>query len=277
MALGNLAAALVVARSRVLALGLGVLSVLAPLCLSRGWPIFRTVVAFGFAAGYLRVLGLVRSTAGTTLGSRVLSVVFLVFDARRIVRVPRSLQVRAFVVGAIEIAVAVALFLAPYPRGYGTTLMGACFAYFMVEGVAHLISGLVAAVGIDAGPFHDAPILARTLGEFWSKRWNRVVSTWLSDMVFRPVTRRLGVAAGVLATFGASAVLHTIPIWIAKGLDDGLNIGAFFLLHGVLVVVESSLRVARWPRWAGHTWTLAVFAVTLPLFVHPLLASLGRV
>ena len=278
MSLGNLGAALVVARSRVLALALGVFSVLAPLCLSRQWPLFRTVVAFAFAAGYLRVVQLAYSTAGATTGSRVLAVTCLLIDPRRVVRVPPKLELRELIVGSVEIAIATVLFYLPrYPSGYGGTLLGACSAYFVVEGMARVAQTLVAAFGVEAGPFHDAPILARTVGEFWARRWNRAVHRWLSEWVFRPAARRVGVAGGVLAAFGASALLHAIPIWIALDLEHGLWMGSFFVLHGGIVVAESRLQVARWPRWAGHAWTLGVFAATLPLFVNPLLASLGRV
>jgi hypothetical protein len=51
--------------------------------------------------------------------------------------------------------------------------------------------------------------------------------------------------------------------------------GAFFVIHGVVVVIEAKLGAARWPRAIGHVWTLGVFAITAPLFVEPLLQSLG--
>ncbi len=278
MAFGNLLAALVVTRSRVLAVALGLVSVCAPLCLTREWPILRTVAAFGLAAGFLRVLQLVHSTAGTTVRSRVQSVVFLFLDARRVTPAAPEVRWLSFAEGAFELAVAVALFLMPYPHAPGVlrTLVAACSAYFCVEGAARIIEAGVAMAGIEAKPLHVSPIRARTVTEFWGRRWNRPVHGWLDEYAFRPVTRRFGVAAGVMAAFGASALLHTIPIWIAFDAPHALAIGAFFVLHGGIVLVEAKLRVARWPPVFGHAWTLGVFAITGPIFLEPLLSSLGR-
>jgi Membrane bound O-acyl transferase family len=283
LSLGNLLGALVVSRSRVAALLLGLVSIVAPLELSRDWPIFRTFVAFGFAAGYLRVLQLVWSTDGTTTSSRVLAVTCLIIDPRRTKRLPHVVKVDAFVAGAVEMAVAAGLFLMPNPvhaegwqRSALRILLGGCSAYFIVEGVARFVEGLVGVFGVDAGPFHDAPIRARTVGDFWGRRWNRAIHAWLSEFAFRPTAKRIGAAMGILAAFGASALLHAIPITVALDWSHAVPMGAFFLLHGVIVLVESWLGVSRWPHVLGHMWTLGVFAVTMPLFVDPLLASLGR-
>ena len=282
MAFGNLLGALIVTRSRAAAVALASLSVMAPVALTREWPIFRTVVAFGFAAGFLRVVQLAHDVSGTTVGSRVLAVTCLIIDPR-VGRVPRSFKVDKLVAGAFEIAFAVALFLLPYPahpvdwqHEALRVLVGACSAYFVVDGVARVAETIVSAFGLDAGPFHDDPIRARTVGEFWSRRWNRAVNAWLREFTFRPTAKRVGVAAGVLAAFGTSALLHGIPIAVAFDWKPAIPMTGFFLLHGVIVIVESRLGVARWPRAMGHVWTLAVFAVTAPLFVDPLLGSLGR-
>lgn len=285
MSFGNLLGVLVAPHVRkvasgraMLALALGSVSVLAPLCLSRDWPIARTVMAFGFAAGFLRVIQVVRHPAGTTMGGRALSVITLVIDPRRLVRTHRELRLDAFIAGIVETGLAFALFLAPYPHTLGVlrTLVGAVSAYLVVEGVARLIEGVVALAGVDAGPLHDAPIRARTVSEFWSRRWNRAIHVWLNEHAFRPTAIRLGGAMGVMAAFGASALLHLIPIWIACDFPHAIAMGSFFLLHGGIVIVESKLGVARWPRLLGHVWTLGIFAITMPLFVEPMLVSLGR-
>ncbi len=287
LSFGNLVGVLVAPRTRGgfdaiaragLALALGSLSVVAPLCLTREWPITRTVLAFGFAAGFLRVIQVVRRPTQTTIGGRVLSVLTLVIDPRRLVRTERTVRLDLFIAGMVEIGLAVALFLAPYSPTPGVlrTLVGGVSAYLIVEGVARLIEGVVALVGVNAGPLHDAPIRARTVAEFWSRRWNRAIQVWLNEHAFRPTAIRFGGAMGVMAAFGASALLHFIPIWIACNLRHATAMGSFFLLHGGIVIVESKLGVARWPRALGHIWTLGVFAITAPLFVEPMLVSLGR-
>jgi hypothetical protein len=47
---------------------------------------------------------------------------------------------------------------------------------------------------------------------------------------------------------------------------------AFFLIHGLLVLLERLLRQRSWPRWAQRSWTLGWLAISSPLFVEPLLA-----
>ncbi len=283
MGAGNLTGALVAPRDRpepvrsVLALALGVLSVLAPSQVSPEWPIFRTVMAFGFAAGYLRVVQIVWRPRGWTTNARVLSILTLVLDGRRVVRIAPAFRAWLFGFGVAECATAVALFLM-VPKGPPVfrTFVGGASAYCVVEGFARIVEGVLSACGVDAGPLHQAPIMSRTVGEFWSRRWNRAISTWLSENAFRPAARRGGIAAGVMAAFGVSALLHFVPIWVAFELRYAIMMGSFFLVHGVVVIVESKLGVPRWPRALGHTWTLAVFAITAPLFVEPMLRSLGR-
>jgi hypothetical protein len=280
LALGNVWGALIAPRHRVMALLLGGAAIFAPLFVSRDWPVFRTVAAFATAASYLRVVQVARDSTGTTPESRVLSVVTLVIDPRRVAshRVPRRLDVVRFAVATLEIGVAVCVFLSPYPKTFGLVRMaaGATSAYFIVEGMARLMEALCALAGLDPGPLHDAPIRARTVGEFWGRRWNRAVSIWLGEQAFRPAAKRFGAPVGVLAAFGASALLHAVPVWIALDVRHAVPMGAFFLLHGGIVLLESKLRVQKWAPALGHLWTVGVFAVTLPLFAEPLLASLGR-
>jgi len=285
MAFGNLLGVLVAPRERkravlrsALAIALGLVSVAAPLCLSRDWPIARTVMAFGFAVGFMRVIEVVRNPTGTTTRTRALAVIFLFIDPRRFVRVPRELRLDSLSSGIVESGLAVALFLAPYPSRPGVlrTVIGATSAYLVVEGAARLAEAFLALAGVRSGPLHDAPIRARTVGEFWSRRWNLAVHVWLNEHAFRPTAVRLGSAMGVMAAFGASAILHFVPIWIALDWQHAMVMGSFFVLHGGIVIVESKLGVVRWRRVLGHAWTLGTFAVTVPLFVEPLLASLGR-
>jgi hypothetical protein len=287
---GSLAGALVAPRGTpsapraALALALSIGGVFSPLFLTREWPILRTVTAFAVVASLYRVIAIVRRPDSPVLG-RVLAAALPVVDARRVARVPRAFLPDAFVVGAFNCLLAYALFrcaaLVPPAAPYSgmtsalRTLVGGASAYFLVDGTARLLTAVSSALGLDIGPLHDAPILARSVGEFWGRRWNRSVHRWLDDNAFRPVAKRFGLGAGVMAAFVASAVLHLVPIWTAYSGRAAAQMGAFFCLHGAIVILESRLRVARWPRALGHVWTLGLFAATAPLFVEPLLESMG--
>ena len=304
---GNVAGALVVPNERggawrvALALVLGACAVVAPALWPRDWPSTRTVFAFAAMAGFFRLIEIVRHR-DTSAGARVASVVYPILSAPRLVRTSRSLRVDAIVVGVVFVAFAIALFFMagtfPPARPYSgvdsmmRTLVGGASAYFIVDGTGRLSEAALAFAGWDSGPLHDAPILARTIAEFWNRRWNRAVHVWLDENAFRPTMRwvlrraggvrrgpsavRVAMTAGVLAAFGVSAVLHFVPICVAYDGAYAVAMGAFFLLHGVLVVIETRLGVAKWPVAFAHAWTLGLFFVTAPLFVEPLLRSMGR-
>jgi hypothetical protein len=257
---------------------LGLPSIVAAHWIPREWPVFRTVAAFGLMAGYFRLIAIALRPHSPMVG-RVLGVTLPVVEPRRFLQAPRSFRADLFVAGAFECSVAVFLFVCAktFPRDAIAirTLVAGTSAYFVVDGTARLLEAIFRAIGYDLGALHDAPILARTVAEFWGRRWNRSVHAWLNEFVFRPVTKRYGAATGVLAAFATSAVLHFVPICVAYDAKWGAVMASFFFIHGVVVVIEAKLGVARWPRALGHVWTLSVFAITAPLFVEPLLQSLG--
>jgi hypothetical protein len=280
---GNLVGALIAPTDRRgvrtwIALVIGLASTVAARWIPRDWPVFRTVAAFALMAGYFRLIAIALRPASPMLG-RVLAVTLPVVEPRRLATAPRAFRVDLFIAGVFEVAVAIFLFLSakayPHEAFAMRTLVAGTSAYFIVDGTARLLEAITRAIGVDIGPLHDAPILARTVGEFWSRRWNRSVHAWLNEFAFRPVAKRFGVAMGVFAAFGASAVLHFVPIAVAYDARWACAMAAFFVIHGVIVVVEAKLGVARWPRALGHVWTLGIFAITGPLFVLPLLQSLG--
>jgi hypothetical protein len=280
---GNLVGALIAPRDRAgartwIALVIGLPSLVAAHWIPRDWPVFRTVAAVALTAGYYRLVAIALRPRSPMMG-RVLAVVLPVVEPRRVSSTPRSVRIDLLVAGAFEAAVAVFLFLCAktYPRHmiWMRTLVAGTSAYFVVDGTARLLEAVTSAIGVDIGPLHDAPILARTVGEFWSRRWNRAIQAWLNEFAFRPVAKKHGVVMGVLAAFVASAVLHFVPLCVAYDWKWASAMGAFFLIHGVVVVIEAKLGVARWPRALGHAWTLGVFAITAPLFIEPMLQSLG--
>jgi hypothetical protein len=106
------------------------------------------------------------------------------------------------------------------------------------------------------------PLASKTLGEFWGRRWNLAFHAVARDRVFKPVAKRWGAAAGVLATFFFSGLLHELLLSVPVGGGYGLPF-AYFLLHGVLVTAER--------RWGlgGRVWTIFWVLAPAPLLFHP--------
>lgn len=149
--------------------------------------------------------------------------------------------------------------------------------YVAVEAIIAVIQLAYAAFGLEVGPLHRDPILSRTLGEFWSRRWNLTVARWLDRHAFRPLARRGMATTGRLAAFAASAAAHAYFALVPLGPEMAASIGAFFLAHGVLVVAEHRLAVPRWPTVLQRGWTLTAFVLTGPLIGEPALRILGNV
>jgi len=102
----------------------------------------------------------------------------------------------------------------------------------------------------------DAPLRARTLDEFWSRRWNTGFAEMMALCVQRPLARTVGRRRALLAAFGLSGLLHEVAISLPVQAGFGLPT-AYFVLQGLLVC--SRLRPTR------RVTTLLAVVVPLPL------------
>jgi hypothetical protein len=118
------------------------------------------------------------------------------------------------------------------------------------------------------------PAAARSVGEFWSERWNRPVSAWLTEYAFAP-----------LVASGAAALALLPPSRSAPRSTPGCSTrdwaGARRCRRRVLPAAgadgDAGVEAARraLAGAAAHAWTLAWLLATSPLFVQPILQALG--
>jgi alginate O-acetyltransferase complex protein AlgI len=129
-------------------------------------------------------------------------------------------------------------------------------------GVCEVLAGFWRLRGVPVERLFVNPLASRTLGEFWGRRWNLAFHAVARDFVFKPVARRRGPVAGILATFFFSGLLHEVLLSVPVGGGYGLPL-LYFLLHGALVLAER--------RWAirGRVWTLFWVLAPAPLLFHP--------
>ncbi|KAL6851500.1 hypothetical protein ACP4OV_020433 [Aristida adscensionis] len=114
------------------------------------------------------------------------------------------------------------------------------------------------ALGMETAPQFDRPYLASSLRDFWGRRWNLVVPAVLRPAVYHPVRARAGRAAGVMAAFLVSGVMHEAMVcYVALRPPTG-EMAAFFLLHGASCVAE---------EWCARRWAAPPRAVATPLVV----------
>jgi hypothetical protein len=139
-------------------------------------------------------------------------------------------------------------------------------------GLFNVLAGLWRLAGVDARPLFRAPLAARSLENFWSRRWNIAFSEMTALGIYRPLSGRLGARTGIVVAFVTSGLLHELSISVPVLAGFGLPL-LYFLLHGGLVLAERGLGragrpVSEWGWWA-HVWVIGWLLLPLPILFHP--------
>jgi hypothetical protein len=133
---------------------------------------------------------------------------------------------------------------------------------------------LTALFGVTAPALMQSPWLSVSISEFWNKRWNPGTSVLFRKILFDPLARQVPMAA-LFAVFAFSAIVHTLLFFMALGQwKVSLINGSFFAIQPLFILVEGWLGIRHWSPAAGRAWTLAVLAITSPLFVEPALQAI---
>ncbi|CAL4969508.1 unnamed protein product [Urochloa decumbens] len=152
----------------------------------------------------------------------------------------------------IKVAVMVALLQVFHGKDrmhpYAVFALYGVYMYCFLDSLLPCLAALGRALGMGLEPQFDRPYLSASLQDFWGRRWNLMASAVLRPAVYAPVRARLGAAAGVLATFLVSGLMHElIACYITFRRPTG-RLAAFFLLHGAAVCAE---------RWCARRWRSA--------------------
>jgi len=94
-------------------------------------------------------------------------------------------------------------------------------------------------LGVDAVPIMTSPLRARSLGEFWGRRWNLGFSRLSHDFFVSPFSRRLGPRLAGFLVFAISGLIHDLVISVPARGGYGLPT-AYFLIQGAGVSLERS-------------------------------------
>lgn len=114
----------------------------------------------------------------------------------------------------------------------------------------------------------DAPFHARSLEEFWARRWNRAFSEMLQLVLRRPLARALGVGGAAAVCFLASGLLHEYALSVPARAGYGLPL-LYFTLHGALVLAERRAYLQARPEALRRLWTLGWVVLPVGLVFHP--------
>jgi hypothetical protein len=241
----------------------------------------RALFCLAGALVVLRVVDLSRDHRPYSAARRVWHVASPV-DSRRLRRVPRAFDGRAFGrTAASSAAIVAGLWLAfaaarlPSPADWVVRWTGGLVSvYALVETIWSGLRGLYGLAGFATPLLHDHPVLSRSVRELWGDRWARPVSAWLHANILKPLTRRGLPRIGLAASFLGSAVLHAYAILACAGPLMALSMLAYFLVQALLVLLERILGVQRWSGAAAHAWVIGVMILTSPLFIEPYLQTI---
>jgi hypothetical protein len=138
-------------------------------------------------------------------------------------------------------------------------------------GLFNLLAGLWRLAGVNCRALFRAPLLSRSLSEFWSRRWNLAFSEMTAIAVFRPLNRLIGKRAAGMTAFLFSELLHELAISVPVKTGYGLPM-AYFALHALALQIEIQLEQAGMPistwSWCGRLWTALWVLVPLPILFH---------
>jgi hypothetical protein len=107
---------------------------------------------------------------------------------------------------------------------------------------------------------------AHSPAEFW-RRWNRPMYRWLLENVYKPLGGRRRPLLATLAVFAVSGLLHEFQFGVAFQRVTGYPT-AFFLLHGLAVVLTRRFKPTGWLIFPAAVFTFAFnTASTILLFI----------
>ena len=156
--------------------------------------------------------------------------------------------------------------IAPWRLAAGIILL-----YALGEFLNDLIHFCFLASGAAMRPIQETPIAARSLRNFWGKRWNRPVSAWLHRFVFLPLARQHRPDLGLFCAYLVSGAVHAWAAGVALGAFAAFEMVMFFGLQGVFILAEDRLHVHAWPVPLARAWTLTILLATSPLIIGPYL------
>lgn len=138
-------------------------------------------------------------------------------------------------------------------------------------GIFNLLTAAWRWMGADCNTLFRAPVLSKSLTEFWGKRWNLGFSEMTTLAVYRPLRSAWGTTRATLTAFLFSGVLHELAISVPVRAGFGRPL-LYFALHGIGMLLET-----RWKKLAelirtrpalGRVWTLAWIMIPLPILFH---------
>jgi len=149
-------------------------------------------------------------------------------------------------------------------------------------GTFHLLALALQGAGLNARPNMQAPLLARSLADFWGNRWNTAFNVLAHRYGFRPLKPHIGPRAALAVVFLISGLLHEVVITLPARGGYGLPT-VYFALQAAGILLER-LPLLRHRLWLRRLFAWLVLIAPLgclfpAVFVHkvilPMLHAIG--
>ncbi len=166
--------------------------------------------------------------------------------------------------------------LSPWRLWSATGCILSGFSLLVHFGIFNLLVGFWRRFSVNCTPLFRAPLLSKSLTEFWGRRWNLAFSEMTALSVFRPLKSWLGKSefgpmVATVSAFLFSGLLHELAISVPVQAGFGLPL-LYFVLHGVGMFIEnkldrSGIEFLKRP-WVGRIWTWLWVLLPLPILFH---------
>lgn len=152
-----------------------------------------------------------------------------------------------------------------------TAILLVAFSLILHFGMLSISAGMWRLSGVATYYLFKAPADAKSLNEFWSKRWNLAFSEMTSVAIFRPLKNKTGSAFALMIAFAFSGLLHELALSVPVNSGYGLPL-LYFIIQGIIVIVEKVLFSNNiWffqNRILAKVWVFFWLIVPMPLLFH---------
>jgi Membrane bound O-acyl transferase family len=160
----------------------------------------------------------------------------------------------------------------PWIVRFWVALVG--FGFLSLFARLDFVTLIFRAMGFAVEKAFDCPVAATSLGEFWGRRWNRIVSGMLREVLFFPLARRAGARVALFAVFLYSGFYHEVISVLCRSGYGRPTL--YFLVQYLGVALENTRTARRMLRghpWLGRAWTAAVVIAPVGLLIPPALVD----
>ncbi|XP_021758700.1 long-chain-alcohol O-fatty-acyltransferase-like [Chenopodium quinoa] len=124
--------------------------------------------------------------------------------------------------------------------------------YLFLDVIVVICNKLAKAIlDVELHPPFDEPYLSTSLQDFWSRRWNLMVTDVLRHTIYVPmrvflsknnVRQQKVLIPSVMTVFLVSGLIHELIFYYLTFVSPTWEVTCFFGLNGILVILESYLK-----------------------------------